>query len=76
MHEIPPVPGRKNIESMTLEELDRKIEELDKELEYWYEKNTAAGGRHFEDVLAPITNERARYDMRRVALLREKPEGA
>lgn len=68
---IPPSPGEPDIENMTLEELGEKIKALDKDLEYWYAKNTEAGGRKYQTVISQKTNERARYDMRRQELLRK-----
>ena len=77
MSEVPPLPKSKpdkkkaegkTILEMTLSELEEKIREFDQELEYWYQKNTEAGGRLYEDVISRTTNQRAEYEMRRQVL--------
>ncbi|MBP9728170.1 MAG: hypothetical protein KBD27_02205 [Candidatus Moranbacteria bacterium] len=80
MSEVPPIPkpkpdkkkeAGKAVMEMTLLELEEKIGEFDQELEYWYQKNTEAGGRLYEDIISRITNQRAEYEMRRQVLVAE-----
>lgn len=72
MHEVPPVPSEHPEENMTLEQLDAKIRELTEDLDNAAKSNQ--GKRELETVLAEITNERARYMIRRYELLQKGSE--
>jgi hypothetical protein len=64
---MPNTPPEKELEDMTLQEIEGKIGELTVDLDNAAKSNQ--GTRELEGILAQIINERAKYEMRRQEIL-------